>query len=148
MTSPLEIEQKEFDKQIRGYNKEEVRNYLFKISNEFEELIKKNEINRKEIKRLEDELKKFNRIEKNLSEALVVAKETANEVVNNAKTKADNIVKESEMKAEKIIGSANQKVIEIRKEHQEAKKEMKIYKMKMKSLIESQLELNKSINVD
>lgn len=148
MVSPLEIEEKEFGSQISGYKKTEVDDFLYNIANDIEELLKEIEIKNKEILRLNDELDKFNRIEKNITEALVLAKETSNEIIVNAKNKADVIVKEGENKAKNIIDEANNDILGAKRELQDIKKDMKLYKVKMQSLIKSQLELNESIEVD
>ncbi|HKL43252.1 MAG TPA: DivIVA domain-containing protein [Clostridia bacterium] len=148
MISPFEIENKEFNSKISGYDKNEVDEYLYKLSNDIENMIKTVEMKDKEISRLEDELKKFHRIEKNITEALVVAKETANEIINNAKQKSENIIDKNENKAKNIMDQANREVLNARHEFQEVKKEMNMYKIKMRSLIESQLELNESITID
>jgi len=148
MISPFEIEEKEFEKQVMGYNKNEVDEFLYKISNDIENLLKTMELKDKEVLRLEDELEKFNRIEKNITEALVVAKETSNEIINNAKQKAKVIVKENEVNAKSIIDRANADVINVKREFENLKKSMNIYRIKMNSLINTQLELNNSIIID
>lgn len=148
MISPFEIENKEFNSKISGYDKNEVDEYLYKLSNDIENMIKTLEMKEKEISRLEDELKKFHRIEKNITEALVVAKDTANEIINNAKQKSENIIAENENKAKNIIDQANREVLNAKHEFQEVKKDMNMYKIRMRSLIESQRELNESITID
>ena len=148
MISPYEIENKEFDSKITGYDKTQVDDYLYKLSNDIENIMKTIEMKEKEISRLEDELNKFHRIEKNITEALVVAKETANEIINNAKHKSENIINESEIKAKDIIDRSNRDVLDAKREFEEVKKEMNMYRIKMRSLLESQLELNESITID
>lgn len=148
MISPFEIENKEFNNQISGYNKNDVDEFLYKLSNDIENILKTIEMKDKEIDRLADELEKFHRIEKNMTEALVVARETSNEMINTAKHQSKNIIKESEQNAKDIIDKANQEVIAIRREFESIKKDMHVYKLKMRSLIESQLELNESISID
>lgn len=148
MISPYEIENKEFDSKITGYDKTQVDDYLYKLSNDIENIMKTIEMKEKEISRLEDELNKFHRIEKNITEALVVAKETANEIINNAKHKSENIINESELKAKDIIDRSNRDVLDAKREFEEVKKEMNMYRIKMRSLLESQLELNESITID
>lgn len=148
MISPFEIENKEFNSKISGYDKNEVDEYLYKLSNDIENIIKTIEMKEKEISRLEDELSKFHRIEKNITEALVLAKETANEIINNAKRKSENIIAEHENKAKNIMDQANREVLDAKHEFQEVKKDMNMYKIKMRSLIESQRELNESITID
>ena len=148
MISPFEIEQKEFTNQPFGYKKTEVDEFLYKLSNDIENILKTIEQKDKEILRLEDELVKFNRIERNITEALVVAKETSHEIVSNSKQKAKNIIEESELNSKKIIDRANNDVIEAKRELVNVKKNMNLYRVKMNELIKAQLELNSKINID
>ena len=148
MISPFEIEEKEFTKQIMGYSKNEVDEFLYKISNDIENLLKVIESKEKEVLRIEGELEKFNRIEKNITEALVVAKETSSEIINSAKQKSKNISKENEMNAKEIIDRANSDVMDAKREFENLKKSMNVYRIKMNALINTQLELNNSIIID
>lgn len=148
MISPFEIEEKEFTKQIMGYSKNEVDEFLYKISNDIENLLKVIESKEKEVLRIEGELEKFNRIEKNITEALVVAKETSSEIINSAKQKSKNIIKENEMNAKEIIDRANSDVMDAKREFENLKKSMNVYRIKMNALINTQLELNNSIIID
>lgn len=148
MLTPIDIEKKDFKKSFFGYNRKNVEEFLFQVSDECEELIRESEFNQKEIHRLKDELDKFNRIEKNLSEALVVAKQTAAEIIKNAEKEAELIIRKSEEEAKHIIDEANEEVIEARKTFNDLRKEMAIYKSKMESMIKSQLEINKQIDID
>jgi len=148
MISPFEIEEKEFTKQIMGYSKNEVDEFLYKISNDIENLLKVIESKEKEVLRIEGELEKFNRIEKNITEALVVAKETSSEIINSAKQKSKNIIKENEMNAKEIIDRANSDVMDAKREFENLKKSMNVYRIKMNALINTQLELNNSIVID
>ncbi|MDM8533568.1 DivIVA domain-containing protein [Clostridiaceae bacterium HSG29] len=148
MISPFEIEEKEFTKQVMGYSKNEVDEFLYKVSNDIENLLKVIESKEKEVLRIEGELEKFNRIEKNITEALVVAKETSNEIINSAKQKSKNIIKENEINAKNIIDRANSDVMDAKREFENLKKSMNIYRIKMNAMINTQLELNNSIVID
>ncbi|MEA1974243.1 MAG: DivIVA domain-containing protein [Bacillota bacterium] len=148
MISPFEIEEKEFANQAIGYKKIEVDEFLYKLSNDIENLLKIIELKDKEIVRLEDELLKFNRIEKNITEALIVAKETSHDIVENAQQKAKLIIHESEINSKKIIDRANNDIIDAERELKNVKKNMNLYRVKMDSLIQAQLQLNNSIGID
>ncbi len=148
MISPFEIEEKEFTKQVMGYNKKEVDEFLYRISNDIENLLKVIESKEKEVLRIEGELEKFNRIEKNITEALVVAKETSSEIINSAKQKSKNIIKENEINAKNIIDRANSDVMDAKREFENLKKSMNVYRIKMNAMINTQLELNNSIVID
>jgi cell division initiation protein len=148
MLTPLEIDRKEFQTSIAGYNKDEVDNFLYDVSNYVDQLIDEQNKLEAKVAELEDELEKFNSIEKNLTDALVLAKNTSDDVIDNAKQRADNIVQEAENQARKIINEADNDVYEAHKKYDELKKEFTIYKSKIKSILESQTEIIESINID
>jgi cell division initiation protein len=93
------------------------------------------------IRLLEEQIEKYNSLEKTLKDTLVVAQSTAEEVAINASKKAELIIKEAEDRGRKIIDGANNEVMDIRKEYEESKKEFQIFKTRFKTLLESQLDL-------
>ena len=102
--SPLMIKKQEFEKSMRGYNVEEVQQFLNKISSEMEELIGKNE-------ELEDEVKKLKlQIEKELRDDIQKTKETSAQALESAKKQSALIIKEAEVKASQMIQHAEEKV--------------------------------------
>ena len=81
---------------------------------------------------LESELGKFNRIEKNINDALITAQRTSDEVIKNSQMKSDIIIEKAENRAIKIIDDANNEVLRIKKEHEESRKEYLMFKTRFK----------------
>jgi cell division initiation protein len=69
-----------------------------------------------------------------------VAQTTAEEVSSNAHKKAELIIREAENKGMAIIEESNKDVIKIKREYEEVKKQMHIFKTRFRTLLESQLE--------
>ncbi len=145
---PIDIQKKEFSKSMRGYSPSEVDSFLETIAEDMEQLLKENEEISMRMKHAESELDKFNRIEKTLKDALIVAQSTAEDVVHNANVKADHIVEAAEHKAEKILNDASNRIIEARKEYEEAKKDVILFKTRFKTLLSAQLEAVQESLVD
>ena len=145
---PIDIQKKEFNKSIRGYTPADVDLFMNEIAGAMEELLKENEEVKSRLKQVEDELDKFNRIEQTLRDALVVAQGTAEDVVRTANEKADHIVATAEHKAEKILDDANNRIIDARREYEEAKKDAIIFKTRFKTLLTAQLEAVEESLVD
>ncbi len=145
---PIDIQKKEFNKAMRGYSTTEVDLFLADVAREMEALLKENEEISIRMKHAEAELEKFNRIETTLKDALVVAQGTAEDVVRTANAKADHIVEAAEHKAEKILDDANNRIISARKEYEEAKKDVIIFKTRFKTLLSAQLETVEQSLVD
>lgn len=148
MITPLEVSKKQYAKSINGYNKAEVDEYNQRVSEEMERLINENIDKADKVKLLQEELSKFNRIEQNLRDALIIAQRTHDEVIKSGNDKADLIVREAEARAKEILSIANNEGIEIAKKHEEAKKDFIIFKTRYKTLLKSQLDLVADYDVD
>lgn len=139
--TPMDIHNKEFAKSFRGYNDDEVDQFLDKIVEEFERLYKDNLELKERLGMLGDQVSHYKAMENTLKETLVTAQKTASDVSVAAERKSELIILEAQDKARKIIENANYKTGEIRKEFDEYKKQIQVFKARCKGLLETQLEL-------
>ncbi|PSL50756.1 cell division initiation protein [Salsuginibacillus halophilus] len=139
--TPLDIHNKEFTRGFRGYDEDEVNEFLDQVIKDYETVIReKNELFEK-VNELEERLEHFSNIEETLNKSILVAQESAEEVKRSARKEADLIVKESEKNADRIINDALSKSRKIELETEELKKQASVYRTRFKMLIESQLEM-------
>ncbi len=148
MLTPLDIQKREFKKGISGYSTTEVEMFLLEVSKEMEKLMVENEAVKERLKQADEQLEQFQRIERTLKDALVVAQSTADEVVRTANDKSKNIIHQAEMKAEKILDNANNRIINARKEYEEAKKDAIVFKTRFRTLLNAQLQAINETLVD
>ena len=147
MLTPLDIENKTFNKQIMsGYNVDEEQNFMNELLRDYEKLYKENIEYKDKIDMLNQGIQHYKSIEDTLQNALVVAQGTAESVKQNAKAEADNIIKEAELNALKSVDDINKQVEEKRLQLDETKKQFDVYKAKMEALLISQLEILKEVN--
>jgi cell division initiation protein len=139
--TPLDISNKEFSRSLRGYDIDEVNEFLDHVIKDFEALIKENKQSQEKIKNLEEKASHFSKLEENLTKSIVVAQETSEEVRSNAKKEAKLIIREAEKNADRIINESVMKVHKATMEVDELKRQAKIYRARLRSLIEAQLEL-------
>lgn len=139
MLTPLDIQNKEFNKSFRGYKETEVDIFLDEIIVDYENLYKENIELKDKIAIMTDQLKQYNNLEDTLKNTLVIAQKTSEEVTNTAKQKSELIIMEAEGKAKRIIEDAHDEVIKIQNEYENLRKDIYIFKTKFKSLIEGQL---------
>lgn len=140
MLTPLDIQNKEFRKGIRGYKEVEVDSFLDEVISDYEQIYKENKNLKSKIEMLNEQLTHYDSIEDTLQKTLVVAQTTAEDVVFNARKKADIIIDEANNRAERIVDSAKDQVIDIKKEYENMKQEIFAFNTKYKSLLSSQLE--------
>ncbi|OUN01287.1 MAG: septum formation initiator [Paenibacillaceae bacterium ZCTH02-B3] len=146
--TPLDIHNKEFSRRLRGYDEDEVNEFLDQIIKDYEALIRDNKELQSQVQQLQEKLNHFLNIEETLSKTIIVAQEAADELKNNAKKEAQLIVKEAEKNADRIINEALAKSRKIALEIEEMKKQAAIYRARFRALVESQLELLEKENWD
>lgn len=147
MLTPLEIENKTFNKQMmNGYSTNEVHEFMNTLLKDYETLYKENIEYKDKIAVLNQGIQHYKSIEDTLQSALVVAQGTAETVKQNAKAEADNILKEAELNATKSVDEIKKQITEKELQLNEAQKQFDVYKAKMEALLISQLELLKDMN--
>ncbi|MHB9145201.1 MAG: DivIVA domain-containing protein [Symbiobacteriia bacterium] len=141
MLTPLDIHQKEFKKGFRGYVEEEVDEFLDEIMRDFESLIREGGSLRDEIESLRGKLESYARLETTLNSTLTVAQRTAEDVKANARKEAEVVIAEAKAQGEQIVQAAQKKAGRIADEFEATRREIQMYRAKMRSLVKSQLEL-------
>lgn len=100
---------------------------------------------------LTDAVKQYKSMEDTLKNALSVAKGAGDEIRSNAHEQAQVIIKNAETKSGEIINEAAKEVAAINYRYEEMKRSIEVFKAKVVSLLNSQLETIKQysdINID
>jgi cell division initiation protein len=139
--TPLDIHNKEFGRRLRGYDEDEVNEFLDQVIKDYESLIRENKELQNQVLGVQEKLNHFSNIEETLSKTIIVAQEAADELKNNSKKEAQLIIKEAEKNADRIINEALSKSRKVAMEVEELKKQASIYRTRFRSLVEAQLEL-------
>ena len=147
MITPLDIENKKFAKQIvNGYSVDEVDDFLDDLTVEYEKLFKENSEYKSQVEKLKEDMEHYKSIESTLQSTLVMAQTTAEEIKEVAKQQADQIINEAKTNAQKEVTTLENQIAIRKKELDDVQKQFDVYKAKMESLLISQLELLKEIN--
>ncbi len=139
--TPLDIHNKEFSRRLRGYDEDEVNEFLDQVIKDYEGMIRDNKDLQNQLLAVQERLDHFANLEETLSKTIIVAQEAADEVKNNAKKEAQLIIKESEKNADRIINESLSKARKVSMEVEELKKQASIYRTRFRTLVEAQLEL-------
>ena len=158
MITPLDIENKKFNKQMmNGYNVEEVDEFLDELTEDYGKNYKELSTMNAKVEELENSLSHYKNIETTLQNTLImaqstseevktVAKQQAEQILNEAKQQADELMRESKEAAKKALDELEAQIHLKEKEYNDLKKQFDIYRAKMESLLISQSELLKEIN--
>lgn len=107
--TPLDIRQKTFEKNFRGYEKDEVNAFLLTLSQEWERILDENKEIRIKLDAAEREVSKLREVEGSLYKTLKTAEDTGANVIEQARMAADLHLRESQMQAEAILNEAKTK---------------------------------------
>lgn len=164
--TPLDIQNKTFPTKMRGYNQDEVDDFLDLVVRDYEELTQRNRELEKAVKHSEEKLEYFNELKDALNQSIIVAQDTADKVktsaskeseviVTSAQNKADELVAnaekrahqlttDAEEKARKILTDATEKARQLATETEDLKKKTRVVHQRISLMLESQLEQVKS----
>ena len=146
----LEIKDKTFSTKFRGFNPEEVDEFLDIVVRDYEALVRSNHEKEQHIKNLEERLSYFDEIKESLSQSVLIAQDTAERVKQAANERSQNILKQAEQDAQRLLDEAKYKANEILRqatdnakkvavETEELKNKSRVFHQRLKSTIESQL---------
>lgn len=139
--TPLDIHNKEFSKGFRGYNEDEVNEFLDQVIKDYELIIREKKQLEEKVAELTEKLGYFTNIEETLNKSILIAQETAEEVKRSAQKEAKLIIKEAEKNADRIISEALAKSRKIAVEVEELKRQAKVFRTRFRMLVEAQLEM-------
>lgn len=139
MITPMDIENKEFKKGFRGYNEEEVDEFLDSVKEDFENLYRENLDLKEKLKLYQEQVSRYKSIEETLNATLITAQTAAEDTCNAANKKARIIVEEAELKSKQITDNCKERIIELQNQYDNLVKEFKVFRNKFKSLIKDEM---------
>ncbi|TMN23509.1 DivIVA domain-containing protein [Lentibacillus cibarius] len=139
--SPLDIHNKEFTRSFRGYDEDEVNEFLDQIIKDYEMTIREKKELQEQVEQLNEKLSHFTNIENTLNNSILIAQETAEELKGNAQKESKLIIKEAEKNADRIVNEALNKSRKIEVDVEELKKQAKVFRTRLRMLVEAQLEV-------
>lgn len=139
MITPQEIETKEFSKSMRGYNAEEVDEFLDMIILDLQQLLDENARQQKTIKNLEADLSQYKRSETSVLNTLESAKKLMNDISESAEKRAEIIIRNAQLDAETIQREARDSVSKLTEEGEKLKYKLSTFRERYRRLLEDQL---------
>jgi cell division initiation protein len=100
--TPLDIRQKTFEKNFRGYDKDEVATFLSYLSQEWEKLTEEKNALKIKYEHAEKEASKLREVEQSLFKTLKTAEDTGASIIEQANKTAELILKEAQMNADAL----------------------------------------------
>ena len=148
MITPSDIENKEFKRSKKGYDADEVDEFLDLIIVDMEQLIKEN-------RRLKDELAKANnQVDKHMSsessvyETLAAAKQLMNDIAASAERRAEILLKNAELEADLITREAKENISRYTEEGSRLMSRVDLLKERYRNMLRDELDRVDSVDND
>ncbi|KYP81829.1 DivIVA domain-containing protein [Ferroacidibacillus organovorans] len=146
--TPLDIHNKEFKRSLRGYNEDEVNDFLDRVIKDYEALIRQNKELEERCSQMEEQVRHFKSMEESLSKSIMLAQETAEDLKVNARKEAQLVIREAEKNADRIVQDALNKARRTALELDEVKKQAAVFRARFRSLMQAQTEMLESTEWD
>ena len=142
---------KEFARTANGYDPVEVNRFLDQVIDHIEriiseikakdEIIKGLEADNKEVAILKEKLEHYKNMEQTLNSAILMAQKTSDQIKTNAYRESELILEDAKRNANRIVNEALLKAEKIEMESAMLKRNVNLFKRKLRSIIEDQLAL-------
>ncbi|QOX62534.1 DivIVA domain-containing protein [Anoxybacterium hadale] len=140
MITPLDIQNKEFAKAVRGYKEEDVDSFLDLLTLDLEKLLEENRRLKDQAKSLNAEVERYRNSEGAVLETLEAAKALMGDISASAEKRAEILLKNAELDAELIQREAKESVERLNEEMISTRNRLNIFRTRYRSLLESELE--------
>ncbi len=131
MITPMDIHNKTFTKAVRGYAPEEVNGFLDELVGDYERIYREHREMEEKMDTLKTKLANYEKIESTMSNTLIMAQETAENVKKAAQKEADLIVEEAKTRARQILAESEMNRLRINDSLLKAEGDMKLYLEKL-----------------
>lgn len=106
MITPMDIHNKQFSRGLRGYNEEEVRDFLQQIVSDYEQIYREHREMEDELDQMKTKLANYEKISNTMTSALQLAKDAARNVTETAHRNADIMISNAKAEGENRLREA------------------------------------------
>ena len=140
---------KKFKRSIRGYNREEVNAFVSEVIDQVEKMVAQIKEKDMQIQALNTTLSKYKNMEETLNKSILMAQETSEQMKRMARIESENIINDAKKNANKIVNDALSRASKVESESAILKKNIQIFKTRIKNIVDQQLQIIEDIdNID
>lgn len=136
-----------FSYEANGYNRREVNQFISDVITQTEGIITKCRQQSAEIEKMKAELEHYKSLEDTLKVAIIKAEETGDNIKRMAREESAMIVTDAKHNASRIVNDALLKAEKIENNAELLEKNMRIFKRKLKLIMEQQMAVVEEIEV-
>lgn len=138
--TPLDIQNKEFRRGFRGYQEQDVDEFLDEVVRDFEAIIKDNASLKDRLVRAEERLGSYLNMEEFLKRALISAEQAAADLRATAQKEAELIVREAKEQASRMVSNAERELDQSHSVLGKIRQDQRTFLARVKAELRAQLE--------
>jgi cell division initiation protein len=144
---PVDIRRKEFKSGFRGYDPNEVDDFLDTVADEFERTFAENQRMSEEVASLKERLEQFEELETSIREALVHAQQVARDLRRNATKEAELIVREAKERSHQILADSSARVERVQESYEVLRRAKQEFANDFRHLLKSYIAVMDNVDV-
>lgn len=137
MLKPVDIQNQEFEKKLKGYDCDAVDDFLDIVIQDYDTLCKENMALREKIDLLTETVDRYKDIEETIQRSLEVAQQSAQDIKNNANMEAEAIINRAKLDATRLARQIDEEHIKKHQEMLKVKQEVETYRARIKTVCEN-----------
>ena len=148
MITPQEIQEKEFDKAVRGYNAEQVDVFLDEITTDLEALLAEKAEMQAQLDKATAKMEEYKSQEGAVIKTLESARALMKDISASAEKRADIIMKNAELDADQILRTARDSVEKLKDEEKELTFRVSSLKNRFRNILQTELDRFEKVDLD
>ena len=140
MITPSDIENKEFRRVKKGFDPDEVDEFLDLIIVDMENLIKENRKLKEELAKANNQMDKHKSSESSVYETLAAAKQLMNDIAASAERRAEILLKNAELEADHITREAKENISRYTDEGTRLMSRVELLKERYRNMLKEELD--------
>ncbi len=137
MLKPVDIQNQEFEKKLKGYDCDAVDDFLDIVIQDYDILCKENMALKEKIDMLTETVDRYKDIEETIQRSLEVAQQSAQDIKNNANMEAEAIINRAKLDATRLARQIDDEHIKKHQEMLKVKQEVETYRARVKTVCEN-----------
>lgn len=139
MITPVDLQNRDFRKALRGYDVHDVDEFFDRVTAEFERVFRANVQYRDEIEALKRRIDEYGQIEATLRDTLMLAQDTSQQLRVTTAKEADLVVAEAKERARRIVDGAEESIRSKKADLEELRKREELFRIQFRSILEAYL---------
>lgn len=133
MLRPIDIQNKEFEKKLKGYSCDEVDDFLDVVIQDYELLFKENQTLKNKIGLLTETVDRYKQMENTMQKSIDMAQQAAADAKRNAETEANAIISKAKLDASYLARHIDEEHTKRHNQMLALQNEIEQYKLRIRS---------------